>query len=141
MGADLSELAEQVRTALDAGDIDGYQHLLAPDVHWGAADEPQWGCHNKRQVLNWYRAARDNGMSATIDEVLVGDDCLLVGMHVLRPDPDQPDADQTDADEHDAQPDGVAPRWQVLTVRNGLIVDIAGFDDRQQAAARAGVAR
>jgi hypothetical protein len=35
---------------------------------------------------------------------------------------------------------GEARRWQVLTVRDGLIVDIRGFDDRVQAAARIGEA-
>jgi hypothetical protein len=30
------------------------------------------------------------------------------------------------------------PRWQVLTVRGGRIVDIVGFDDRSEAVTRAG---
>ena len=34
---------------------------------------------------------------------------------------------------------GTARRWQVLTVSGDRITDIRGFDDRTQAAARAGV--
>jgi hypothetical protein len=34
---------------------------------------------------------------------------------------------------------GEAERWQVLTVRGGRVVDIVGFDERGEAAARAGL--
>ncbi len=34
---------------------------------------------------------------------------------------------------------GTARRWQVLTVQGGRILDICGFGDRTEAAARAGV--
>ena len=34
---------------------------------------------------------------------------------------------------------GAALRWQVLTVRQGRVVDIVAFDDRRDAFARAGV--
>jgi hypothetical protein len=34
---------------------------------------------------------------------------------------------------------GTVQRWQVLTVKGGRITDIRGFDDRMEAAARAGV--
>ncbi len=127
MNANLEELSERVRAALEAGDLDAYQDLLDPDVHWGPADEPEWGCRNRRQVLTWYKAARDKGTTATVTEVLLGTDCILVGLSVSRP----PAADELDA---------AAPRWQVLAVKDGRIVDIAGFDDRSQAAARAGIA-
>ena len=34
---------------------------------------------------------------------------------------------------------GEAQRWQVLTVRDGRVIDIVGFDTRREAMARAGV--
>jgi ketosteroid isomerase-like protein len=124
--SNIAELAARVREALDAGDLDAYQHLLAPDVHWGAPDAPEWGCHNRGEVLNWYKAARQGGMGATVNEVVVGTDCLMVGLTVSGP----PAADE---------PGGTAPRWQVLSVKDGRIADICGFDNRDEATARAGI--
>ena len=51
---------------------------------------------------------------------------LLVGLTVMRPD-------------GGGKRDAEAARWQVLTVREGRIVDIVGFDDRNEAVARAAV--
>jgi len=124
--ANIEKLAAQVRAALDTGDLDSYKDLLAADVHWGAAEEPEWGCHNRGEVLAWYKAARDNGMGATVNEVVIGTDCLLVGVTV---------SGTQAADDRG----GPAPRWQLLTIEDGYIADICGFDDRDQAAARAGI--
>jgi hypothetical protein len=67
-------------------------------------------------------------MRARVDEVVAGTDCVLVGLTVSgKPAPDEGGAP--------------ASRWQVLAVNDGLIVDICGFDDRDQAAARAGISR
>jgi hypothetical protein len=39
----------------------------------------------------------------------------------------------------DDEIESVRERWQVLTVRDGRVIDIVGFDDRADAAARAGL--
>lgn len=127
MALSMDELAKRVRSALEGGDLDGYQELLAPDVSWGPPDDPEWGCHNRSQVLAWYKAARDSGMRARVDDVVVGSQALLVALTVSGRD----------------EPDGSgapARRWQVLTVKDGLVADIRGYDDADEAAARAGVA-
>jgi hypothetical protein len=41
------------------------------------------------------------------------------------------------SDNRAGQDGGAARRWQVLTVANGRIVDIVGFDERGLAVARA----
>lgn len=116
--ATMNELAESVRSALATGDLDSYRGLLAPDVHWGAPGTSDSGCRNRDEVLSWFRASRDQGMTATVDEVVAGEGHLLVGLTVSR--------------------DGAtAARWQVLTVRAARIVDICGFDDRNDAVAYA----
>ena len=115
----IDDLAGKVRVALGSGDLDAYQELLAPDVHWGPPDSPEWGCRNRNEVLTWYKKARDDGMRARVTEVVVGPGCLLVGLEV-------------------SGREG-SLRWQVLRIEGGLIADIAGFDSRDQAAARAGV--
>ena len=126
MATGLDELQRRVRSALEAGDLDAFGQLLAPDVRWGPADEPEWGCKNRAEVISWYQAARDRGMSASVDEVVAGQGCLLVGLTVSG----TPGA---------AEQGGSTSRWQVLTVRDGQISDIRGFDSRERAAERAGV--
>ena len=126
MGLSNRELADRVRSALTAGDIEAYQELLDPDVRWGPADQPEWGCRNRNEVLAWYERARDMGLRAVVNEVAVGEDCLLVGLTV---------SGTSAADEAG----GAAPRWQVLSVKDGRITDIRGFEDRDQAVARAGI--
>ena len=111
MQPSIEELATQVRTALETGDLDAYQHLLAADVHWGPVDDPQWGCHNRREVLAWYKAARKKGVGSTVNEVVIGTDCLLVGLTVSG----VPAADDLG---------GTAPRWQVLTVKYGRLLEL-----------------
>ena len=115
----VDDLAEKVRTALESSDLEGYEELLAPDVHWGPPDSPEWGCRNRHDVLSWYKKARDAGVSARVTEVVAGTNCLLVGLEV------------SGREE--------SLRWQVLRIKDGLIADIAGFDTRDEAAARAGV--
>jgi hypothetical protein len=123
----LAELAEKVRSALSTGDLDTYRDLLAPDAHWGAPEQPRWGCHSRGQILDWYKQSQKNGMAATIDEVVAGSGAILVGMTVRG----------TIGAE---QAGGSVTRWQVFTVIDGQIVDIAGYDNRPEAAEKAGVA-
>jgi hypothetical protein len=59
-------------------------------------------------------------MAATVNEVVVGTNCVLVGLTVSG----TPAADESG---------GTAPRWQVFAVKEGHIADICGFDDRDQA--------
>ncbi len=119
------QLGDAVRAALESADLTGLADLLDPDVRWGPPGDSVSGCHNRRQVIDWYELARRAGARATVSEVIPGDDKLLVGLRVTLPDA------RGRADEDD--------RWQVLTVRAGLIVDIRGYDNRPEAASAAGV--
>ena len=120
----MEALAAQVRVALAAADLSAFSHLLDPDVRWGAPDARQPSCRNRDQVLRWYERGRESGVRASVDEVVVLGDRLLVGLRVERP-------------SEGISPGGAEPRWQVLTVRAGKVVDIVGFDDRTEALARA----
>jgi len=57
-----ADLAATVATALGSADLDAFTELLAPDVQWGPVGDFVSGCHNRKEVLAWYRAARDRGM-------------------------------------------------------------------------------
>jgi ketosteroid isomerase-like protein len=119
-------LAQRVRAALESGDLTAIGELLDPDVHWGAPDDDEYGCVNRRQVLQWYRRARDAGVRATVSEIVTRPGAILVGLIVS-------------GNEAAERQGGAVPRWQVLSVAGGLITDIRGFDDREHAAARVGI--
>lgn len=126
MGYDTGELAENVRSAMENADLEAFLSLCADNVHWGAPGDSQGGCHNRDQVRSWYQAAFGRGVRATVTEVEQGPASLLVGLTVSG----SPSAEEQG---------GQAERWQVLTIRDGRIADICGFDHRAEAATWAGM--
>ena len=120
MAVDMEEFAAQVRSAMESGDPEKMSRLLHPDVHWGPAAEPDWGCRNRNEVASWYLRARDEGARATVSEMVVGRKRLVVGLRVTG----------TPATEESG---GTVLRWQVMTTRDGLVADIRGFGDRDEA--------
>jgi RimJ/RimL family protein N-acetyltransferase/ketosteroid isomerase-like protein len=121
----MDQLAGQVRSALEAADLDAYADLLDRGVRWGPPGDPVPPCRSRAQVLAWYRRGREAGTRARVVETVVTGDKILVGLKVART------ATPDDGAESD--------RWQVLTVRDGRIAGITGFDDRDEAAAWAGL--
>jgi ketosteroid isomerase-like protein len=114
----------RIQAAMGSADLASFADLLAPDVHWGAPDDPDQSCRNRDQVLAWYRRGRDAGVRARVTETTVFGDNIVVGLMVTgRPAPEG--ADQA------------TQRWQVLTVGDEGVVEICGFDDRDEAVARA----
>ena len=118
----MEDLARQVRVALEAGDPALFRDLLDPDVSWGAPGASRPACSNRDQVLAWYERGREAGGRAQVSDVSVLGDRLLVSLIVKG----TPEAGERG---------GAALRWQVLTVRHGRVVDIVGFDDREEAVA------
>ena len=121
----MDELARQVRKALAAEDLSAFTGLLDADVTWGAPGARNPACKNRNQVLAWYQRGREAGVRGSVFNVEVLGDRLLVSMSVQGTD--------------DAQArGGAALRYQVLTVREGRIVEIVGFDDKAEALTHAG---
>jgi len=118
-------LAGRVRQALEAADLAAYADLLDPAVRWGPPGDPSPLCRSRDQVLAWYRRGRDAGTRARVTETLVSGNRILVGLKVTG---------------SQAAAAGEKDRWQVLTVCSDRITEIAGFDDRDEAAAHAGLA-
>ena len=106
-------------------DLDAFLSLCADDVHWGAPGDSRGGCQNRDQVRSWYESAFGRGVRATVNEVIQGPANLLIGLIVSG----SPAAKEQG---------GQVERWQVLTVRDGRIRDICGFDNRPEAARWAG---
>ena len=118
-------IAERVRAALESADLNAISDLLDPNVRWGAPDDDAPSCQNRGQVLAWYQRGREAGVRARVTELAVYDNRILGGLKVS--------GNQAARDR-----DREADRWQVLTVDGDRIVDIRAFDERSEAATRAG---
>jgi ketosteroid isomerase-like protein len=116
----MDELAEQVRNALVAEDVSAFDELLDPDVTWGAPGARNPTCKNRSQVLTWYQRAQEAGVRGRVFDIDVLGDRLLVSLSVH-------------GTEEARERGGTALRFQVLTVRDGRIVEIVGFDDKAEA--------
>jgi ketosteroid isomerase-like protein len=120
----VAQIAEAVRTALDSADLDAFAQLLDPDTTWGAPGDPNPPCRNRRQVLDWYAKGRAKGRRARVVDVTSHNDRILVALKVTGPS----SADPAEAD-----------RWQLLTIAEGKIRDIRGYDHRSAALVAAGI--
>ena len=127
MDDSVERLAEEVAVALAAADPARFAELLDPDVTWGAPGDPSPPCRNRQQVLAWYQRGRADGRRARDVRVTAHGDKILVSMVVNSPDA--------------AAPVLGDPRWQVLTVVDGRITDIRGYDNELDAMKAAGQAR
>jgi ketosteroid isomerase-like protein len=125
-GQQAERLAGLIGQALAAADLDAYADLLHPDVRWGAPGDRHPPCQNRAQVLAWYRGGRAAGVRARVTETVAAGDKILIGLRVS-------------GTGTDTGVGGEADRWQVLTLRDGMVADIRGFDDRDEAAAAAGL--
>jgi hypothetical protein len=117
-------IAEPVRRAMTASDVDQFAQLLSPDVHWGPRGAQKPPCRNRDQVLAWYSKGPAADATAQVIELTVAGDQLLVGLLV----------------DFDGRRDGsgagtVAERWQILTIGPDGVRDIRGYEARNDAAA------
>jgi hypothetical protein len=118
----MEDLASAVRRALDSGDLAQFAELLSPDVRWGAPDDPKPPCRSRRDVIRWYERGKERGHRARVLDVAVHGDRLVVHLRVR--------------DETAPKPDTEQDRWQVLTCARGQIMDIRGFETREEALSR-----
>lgn len=117
----IDAIAEKVRVALDSADLEQFADLLDPKVTWGAPGDPSPSCQSRAQVLAWYTKGRDAGRRGRVQSVRTHKDKIVVTMTVTSP--EDPGSD----------------RWQVLTVSNGRVTDIRGYDERVAALDAAGL--
>jgi hypothetical protein len=125
--ATMDQLSRAVTNALENADLEAIGEYLDPHVRWGAPDDPSPPCQTKEQVLEWYAVGYAAGVRANVTEVVIGPNCLVVGLIV-----------RGSRDGHRRR--GRALRWQELVVRDAKVVSIAGFETRAEALAHAGLA-
>jgi ketosteroid isomerase-like protein len=114
-------LAARVRHAMEAIDLDEMAQLLAPTARWGAPEQDVPTCRNAVEILSWYEMARENGVRADITEVVVIGDAIVVGLKIIANRDGPQSKDNT--------------RWQVLSVADGRIAEIRGYEKRREATA------
>jgi hypothetical protein len=114
----MDSLAMHVRYAMEAVDLEVMRELLAPNARWGAPEQDVPTCRNATEILSWYELARENGVRAEVTEVNVVQDNILVGLRILA-------NRQTKST--------VNTRWQVLSVVDGRIAEIRGYERRGEA--------
>jgi hypothetical protein len=116
-------LALRVRVALDSADLGQFAELLDPKVRWGAPDDPNPSCQSRRDLLAWYRQGRAAGTHGRVGDVEGYGDKILIHMVI---------AATSAADGAPVQSD----RRQVLTCAHVRVVNIRGFETRDEALAR-----
>lgn len=119
---ELTRIANRIRAALELPDPAMFRDLLDPNVRWGVPGDPAPSCQNRDQVLAWYERGRERGVRATVTELLVRSDKVVVGLRVTR----------------DGAEDDATDRWQVLSVHGDRVADIRAYDDRDEAYRAAG---
>jgi ankyrin repeat protein len=108
----MAELAERLRMGLETADLARFGDLLHPEARWA-------GCANRGQVLDWYRALYDTGVRTRVDDVMIHGNVILLGLAVRGPD----------------FPPQAGLVYQAFHARDGVIVDIRGYQDRAEALA------
>jgi hypothetical protein len=118
----MEDLAAVVRCALDSSDLDRFAHLLAPDVRWGAPDDPKPPCRSRRDVIRWYERGKEKGRRARVLDIAIHGDRLVVHLRVR--------------DDYALAPEDGWDRWQVLICSDGQVVDIRGYETAEEAFSR-----
>jgi ankyrin repeat protein len=115
----MAEIAGHLQVACRDSDLDLLGSLLHPEVRWTGL------CHDRAEVLDWYRMLVAAGTTATVRSVQVSGDTVVLGLMVTR------------------QAEGARPAppqrlYQVFTVDGEQIVEIRGYGDLDSALANAG---
>lgn len=116
---DATQVAAGLRTAYETANLDALSELLHPDVRWGGEEDTPETCHNRSDVLTWYRRGYESGMRATVIDALTGPDAVLLTLRVSG-----------------REPGKAVVVHQVFRLTDGLIADIRGYPQRELALAR-----
>jgi len=116
--ADAAQIAAELPTVLAERSRAAFERLLAPDVRWGGPADTEQTCHNRGQAGDTYAALLAGGAHLNVLHTSVADDKVLARLGVNGPDND-PELDYETK--------------VLLTVRDGMVVDILQVDDDERA--------
>ncbi len=117
------DIASELERAFAARDLEALGNLLADDARWGD-DGASNKCRNRQQVVATFARLLDEGADGGVDEVVVGANGVLCELHV-----EWPGA---------ASRSGRESFYHLYVVRDGKIVEIRRYDDRESAAVALG---
>jgi ketosteroid isomerase-like protein len=117
--------------AYDRGDVARMMDFVDPDLEWtyldpGVQDPQPQVCHGREQLEKALRRQADLGLRPEVEEVVAAGDQVMLVMRT-------PGVDQyreRDADDRS---------YDVITVRDGLIVGLHACRDRDEARSAAGL--
>jgi ketosteroid isomerase-like protein len=117
--------------AYDRGDVARMMDFIDPDLEWtyldpGQEDPRPQVCHGRDELEKALRQQAGLGLHGEVEEVVASGDHVILVMRT-------PGADQH------RQPDADHRTYDVLTVRDGLIIGLHACRDRGEARALAGI--
>jgi hypothetical protein len=121
--ASVGEVAEAYRRGVEAMDLDAISELLDPLVRWGPLEYPDAGCFNREEALSAFRLGKSANATAVVTELTTVGDRMLVTLRVTGM----------------VGADSEVDVWQLVTVRDGKIVDISGCEEREAGARALGI--
>jgi hypothetical protein len=113
----MAEIAQHLQAACRDRDLELLGSLLYPQVRWAGL------CQNRAQVLDWYRGLVAQGTVATVENIEVDQDAVVLGLSVAR---------QAEG-ARQAPPQRL---YHVFFVEDDQIVEIRAYPDRTSALAR-----
>jgi ketosteroid isomerase-like protein len=117
--------------AYDRGDVAEMMDLVHPDLEWtyidpGLGDALPQTCHGRGELEKALRWQADLGLRAELEEVIAAGEKVILVMHT------------PGIDEHRHEQAGDRT-YDVVTVRDGLIVGLHACRDRNEARSLAGI--
>jgi ketosteroid isomerase-like protein len=118
----------QIWEAVSQGDFAPLEAILAPDAKWRAVEDGPWNCENRATIVEVMARNVSNGsVGGHLEDITLFGDRVIVAFRPARHDPD-------------AWPLDHGIRSMVLTVRDGLVVEMKGCASRQAALSYAAAA-
>ncbi|HEV2377914.1 MAG TPA: nuclear transport factor 2 family protein [Streptosporangiaceae bacterium] len=118
--------------AYDRGDVARMMEFVAPDLEWTHLDpadapQPQTAAHGREELEKALHTQLERGLRAEVEEVIASDEKVILVMRT-------PGLDKHRATQADDR------TFDVVTVREGLIVGLRACRDRDEARSLAGIA-
>jgi ketosteroid isomerase-like protein len=113
------ELLHRAWEAMSDGDLSVLEGALDPDAQWLGVEDGQI-CENRKMILTVVERNLHGGLAGRIEETVEVGDRIVVAFR-----PDQPRDDGRPLDQ------GIA--YVVVTMRDGLVVEMKGCADRATA--------
>lgn len=113
----VAQIADRIEAAFATKDLDLLGRVLAEDARWGDDDSPD-KCRSRSDVIGTFDQLLAGGVDGTVTETIVGDNGVVVLLHVEWPDP----GDGRDVD-----------LFQAYLIQDGAVTEIQPHDDQLSA--------